>query len=305
MAGFHESVLREEVLRFLVTDRSGTYVDGTLGGGGHAEGICRALDGRGRLIGIDRDQEAIDASRERLSPFRGAVTLIRENFADMGTALSSLGVSAVAGVLFDLGVSSHQLDDPERGFSFRPGSSLDMRMDTRAIRSARDIVNTYSEERLAEILREYGEERAARRIARGIVRARPLGSASDLAGVVRECVGEQFLTKSLARVFQGIRIEVNGELDSLRRALALMPDLLGPGGHCVVISYHSLEDRIVKDFFRAEAADRIPAAHRLAPDEERTPRLRLLTRKPVVASVGESTRNTRARSAKLRAAERV
>ena len=305
MAGFHESVLQEEVLRFLLTDTEGTYVDGTVGGGGHAERICRALAPRGRLIGFDRDADALSAAGERLLPFGGAVTLVRGNFADMGTALRAMGVTAVAGILLDLGVSSHQLDRPERGFSFRPGAALDMRMDAGGAPSARDIVNTYSQERLAAILRDYGEERAARRIARGIIGARPLATAADLAGVVRECVGERFLTKSLARVFQAIRIEVNGELDSLRRALAGAPDLLVRGGRCVVISYHSLEDRIVKECFRAEAADRIPSAHRLAPDKPRTPRLALLTRKPVGASDEETTRNTRARSAKLRAAERV
>jgi len=305
VAGFHESVLREEVLRFLLTDRSGTYVDGTLGGGGHAEGICRALGEHGRLIGFDRDAEAIDAARERLRPFGGAVTLVRENFADMGSVLGAMGVRSVAGILLDLGISSHQVDTPGRGFSFRPGGALDMRMDTREAVSARDVVNTYGEERLAAILREYGEERAARRIARAIVMARPLATAGDLAGVVRECVGERFLTKSLARVFQAIRIEVNGELGHLRRVLAGVPDLLARGGRCVVISYHSLEDRVVKECFRAEAADRIPSAHRLVPDQQRTPRLALLTRKPVGASDEETARNTRARSAKLRAAERM
>lgn len=305
MAGFHEPVLREEVLRFLVTGKNLAYVDGTVGGGGHAESICAALGEGGRLIGFDRDGDAIRAAGERLSRFGTAVTLVRGNFADMARELRARGVNTVAGILLDLGISSHQIDAPERGFSFRPGAALDMRMDTRLSLNARDVVNAYSEERLEGILREYGEERAARRIARGIVRARPLATAGDLAGIVRACVGTRFLTKSLARVFQGIRIEVNGELDSLRRALAGMPDLLERGGRCVVISYHSLEDRIVKECFRAEAADRIVSAHRLVPDQQRSPRLTILTRKPVGASEEECARNTRARSAKLRAAERV
>ena len=236
MPGFHEPVLREEVLRLLLTDRGGTYVDGTVGGGGHAEGICRALTPPGRLIGFDRDGDALDAAGERLRGFGEAVTLVRGNFADMARELRARDVGGVAGILLDLGVSSHQLDRPERGFSFRPGAALDMRMDTRSALGARDVVNTYAEERLAAILREYGEERAARRIARGIVRARPLGSADDLARVVRACVGARFLTKSLARVFQAVRIEVNGELEQLRRALADAPDLLERGGRCVVIS---------------------------------------------------------------------
>ncbi|HUI10891.1 MAG TPA: 16S rRNA (cytosine(1402)-N(4))-methyltransferase RsmH [Bacteroidota bacterium] len=305
MAGFHESVLREEVIHFLVTDRGGTYVDGTVGGGGHAESICRALTAQGRLIGFDRDSDALGAAEARLSTLGAAVTLIRGNFADMAAELRARGVTRVAGIFLDLGVSSHQLDAQERGFSFRPGSALDMRMDTRATLSAREVVNTYSEERLAEILRMYGEERAARRIARGIVKARPVESADDLAAVVRRSAGGRFLTKSLARVFQGIRIEVNGELESLRHALQDVPDLLERGGRCVVISYHSLEDRIVKEFFRGEAADTIASAHKLLPDHRRSPRLVILTRKPVGASEGECARNTRARSAKLRAAERV
>jgi len=305
VAGFHESVLREEVIHFLVTDRGGTYVDGTVGGGGHAESICRALTAQGRLIGFDRDSDALGAAEARLSTLGAAVTLIRGNFADMAAELRARGVTRVAGIFLDLGVSSHQLDAQERGFSFRPGSALDMRMDTRATLSAREVVNTYSEERLAEILRMYGEERAARRIARGIVKARPVESADDLAAVVRRSAGGRFLTKSLARVFQGIRIEVNGELESLRHALQDVPDLLERGGRCVVISYHSLEDRIVKEFFRGEAADTIASAHKLLPDHRRSPRLVILTRKPVGASEGECARNTRARSAKLRAAERV
>jgi 16S rRNA (cytosine1402-N4)-methyltransferase len=177
-------------------------------------------------------------------------------------------------------------------------------MDSRRSVSAHEVINGYSQERLEAILREYGEERAARRIARGLVYARPIATALELNGVVERCVGGRYLTKSLARVYQAIRIEVNGELESLREALDSIPDLLLPGGRCVVIAYHSLEDRIVKEFFRREAADRIPSQSKYIPDLPRLPRLEILTRKPVTAAGQEIARNPRARSAKLRAAER-
>ena len=283
----------------------GIYVDGTVGGGGHAEVICENLGPRGRLIGFDADADAVEESRVRLMRFGSCVTLIRGNFRTIGAELGSLGVEKCAGILLDLGVSSHQIDQQERGFSFRPGGPLDMRMDNRQPLSARDILNGYTEEKLGEIFREYGEERAARRIAAAVVRARPVKTADDLNRVIEGCVGERYLTKSMARVYQAIRMEVNGELDSLRQALGSMPDLLFTGGRCVVIDYHSLEDRIVKEFFRDEAADRIPSQNKLVPDQPRVPRLRILTKKPLTATGQEIARNPRARSGKLRAAERL
>ena len=180
-----------------------------------------------------------------------------------------------------------------------------MRMDIRRPLGARDILNGYSEEKLGEIFREYGEERGARRIAAAVVRARPMETADDLNSVIEGCVGGRYLTKSMARVYQAIRMEVNGELGSLREALGAVPDLLFPGGRCVVIDYHSLEDRIVKEFFREEAADKIPSQNKLVPDLPRVPRLRILTKKPVTATGQEIGRNPRARSGKLRAAERL
>ena len=304
MSTYHEPVLTEETLALLITDRDGIYVDGTVGGGGHAEKICEHLGPRGRLIGIDADADAIEASRVRLDRFGSRVTLIRANFRHIVSELGTRGVQQLAGIVLDLGVSSHQIDQAERGFSFRADGKLDMRMDSRRPVSAHEVVNSYSQERLEAVLREYGEERAARRISRGLVRARPVATAGELNAVVERCVGGRYLTKSLARVYQAIRIEVNGELESLREALVSVPDLLLPGGRCVVISYHSLEDRIVKEFFRLEAADRIPSQHKLAPDLPRSPRLKILTRKPVTASGKEIAGNPRARSAKLRAAER-
>ena len=304
MSTYHEPVLAEETLALLITDREGTYVDGTVGGGGHAEKICEHLGPHGRLIGIDADAEAIEASYARLERFGPQVTLIRANFRHVVSELGTRGVKQLAGIVLDLGVSSHQIDQAERGFRFRSDGKLDMRMDSRQPVSAHEVINNYSQERLEAILREYGEERAARRIARGLVHARPVTTVGELNGVIERCVGGRYLTKSLARVYQAIRIEVNGELESLREALAAVPDLLLPGGRCVVIAYHSLEDRIVKEFFRGEAADRIPSQSKFIPDLPRSPRLGILTRKPVTATVQEIARNPRARSAKLRAAER-
>ncbi len=304
MSTYHEPVLAAETLSLLMTDREGTYVDGTVGGGGHAEKICGALSGRGRFIGIDADAEALAESRTRLEPFGSRVTLVRGNFRHVASELNALGIGHVAGIVLDLGVSSHQIDDAGRGFSFRAEGRLDMRFDDRRGVNAEEIVNGYPQERLEKIFREYGEEREARRISRALVYARPVANAGELNSVVERCVGGRYLTKSLARVYQALRIEVNGELDSLREALLSVPEILSPGGRCVVISYHSLEDRIVKEFFRAEAADRIPSQNKLVPDELRVPRLQILTRKPVTATGEEISRNGRSRSAKLRAAER-
>jgi len=305
MSKYHEPVLAEEMLSLLINDREGTYVDGTVGGGGHAEKICENLAPMGRLFGFDADADAVEESSVRLKRFGSQVTLIRGNFRGIAAALASIGVQKCAGILLDLGVSSHQIDQQERGFSFRPGGPLDMRMDIRHPVSAREILNGYSEEKLGEIFREYGEERAGRRVAAAVVRARPMESADELNMVIEGCVGGRYLTKSMARIYQSIRMEVNGELGSLRDALVSVPDLLSPGGRCVVIDYHSLEDRIVKEFFRDEAADRIPSLNKLVPDLPREPRLRILTKKPVTATGREIARNPRARSGKLRAAERL
>jgi len=305
MSTYHEPVLCAEALRYLFADDNGIYVDATVGGGGHAEAICRQLGPRGKLIGFDADVDAIVEAEKRLLPFAPRVTLIRENFRSIHDTLTARGIGGVAGIRFDLGVSSFQLDTGEKGFSFRTDDVLDMRMDRRRGLRARDVVNTYPEERLAQILRDYGEEHSARRIARAIVRARPVETTGALSAVVERSAGGRFLTKSLARVFQALRIEVNDELPSLAQALRDVPALLKPGGRCVVIAYHSLEDRIVKEFFRTEAADRIRSAHKYLPDVPREPRLEILTRKPVTAGEAERARNPRARSAKLRAAART
>jgi 16S rRNA (cytosine1402-N4)-methyltransferase len=284
------------------------YVDATLGGGGHAEALLERLSAQGRLLGIDADGEAIAFARQRLKRFGNRVELIHDNFRNLSALLADRSLSTVTGVLFDLGVSSHQLDDPHRGFSFQSDERLDMRMDQRLQTDAAAILNSYSREQLARIFSVYGEERLARPLAARIVQARataPLQSTAELARIVRERTGERFAVKSLARVFQALRIEVNRELDALEHALPAAISALETGGRIVVIAYHSLEDRIVKQRFRDAAARSSPRRSRFAPPEQIHPSLRLLTRSPVEADEEEIQLNPRARSAKLRAAERI
>jgi 16S rRNA (cytosine1402-N4)-methyltransferase len=303
-ATYHEPVLRDEVLSSLVTDPGGTYVDATVGGGGHAEEICKHLEGDGRLICFDLDEDALTASRERLRRFEHRVTFVRANFGGLREELRARGILSIRGLLLDLGVSSRQLDEGAKGFSFRADERIDMRMDRRQPLTGWDVVNTYAEARLAAILWEFGEERHARRIARRIVEARPIHTTGALRSVI-EAAGTSFLTKTLARVFQAIRIEVNGELKNLERVLTDLPVILAPGGRVVVLSYHSLEDRMVKDRFKREAAARVYSGHTYIEDTIRVPTLRVLTRKPIVATVAEAQSNPRARSAKMRVAERL
>jgi 16S rRNA (cytosine1402-N4)-methyltransferase len=262
----------------------------------------------GRIIGFDQDNDALTFAQARLARFGDRVTYRKGNFSTLATALAELGIGGVDGILLDLGVSSHHLDAADRGFSFQADAPIDMRMDREAPLDARTVVNTYGPDALSKVLWTYGEERNANRITRAIVRARerhPIGTTAELASAVESAVGGKFLKKTLARVFQAVRIEVNRELDHLASALRQGVDALSTGGRIVVISYHSLEDRIVKEYFRDEARTVIPSGHALVPDTPAEPRLRLLTRKPVEATPEECARNPRARSAKLRAAERI
>jgi 16S rRNA (cytosine1402-N4)-methyltransferase len=288
-----------------VRDPEGTYVDGTTGGGGHAGKICDVLRGQGRLICIDADADALAFAGERLRGNRERISFVQANFGTLRDTVASLGVTRMHGLLLDLGVSSYQLDEVSRGFSFRGDAPLDMRFDTRGGQNALGVLNGLDEAGLERILREYGEEFAARRIARAVIARRPVTTTRELADAVESAVGGRFLTKSLARVFQAVRIAVNHELENLHRALEQGRDLLVPGGRLVVIAYHSLEDRIVKEFFKAEAARVIPSGHPLIPDTERTPSLTIITRKPVVPSDDEQRNNPRARSARMRVAERT
>jgi len=302
---YHVPVLCSEVVEFLITNPAGIYVDGTVGGGAHAEQICSRLSEHGRLVCFDADADAVGYSSRRLKRFGEQATIVHANVRTLKAELRALGIEGIRGMLLDLGVSSYQLDEGSKGFSFRSDDPLDMRMDRRQSLSARDLVNNLSEKDLADLLWRYGEERQSRRIARRIVSSRPLETTGALGTVVESVVGARFLSKSLARVFQALRIAVNDELRSLEQTLTEALDLLEPGGRLVVISYHSLEDRIVKEFFRAEATTSIPSGHKYLPDIERVPRLRVVTKKPVQPSVEECSRNPRARSAKLRVAERM
>ena len=305
----HKPVLLDACIRALNIRPDGVYVDGTLGRAGHSLEIARRLT-TGRLICIDRDQAAIDAAQVRLAPWLDRVTLVRSNFSELGEILSGAGVSGADGMLFDLGVSSPQLDDASRGFSYMQDAPLDMRMDTSASLSAYEVVNTWSQEELRRILYEYGEERYAPAIAKAIVRARetaPVNTTLELVEIIRGAMPPAALREKqhpAKRSFQAIRIAVNGELDALPPMLEAAVDGLNPGGRLAVITFHSLEDRIVK----RTLADLAKGC--TCPPEfpvcvcGRKPRVRLVNRKPVTADGAELADNPRARSAKLRVAEK-
>ena len=306
----HTSVLLEEVLENLAIRPDGIYVDGTLGGGGHSFHILERLTDGGRLIGIDQDTDAIAAAGERLAQFGDAVTIVHDNYEHIGDVLSDLSVSGVDGILLDLGVSSYQLDNPERGFTYRTDAPLDMRMDRSSALTARDIVNTYSEEELTRILREYGEERCAARIAANIVRRRkesPLETTGELSSIVRASIPAKMREKGGnpdKRTFQAIRIACNRELDVLRDSLDTMIDLLNPGGRLCVITFHSLEDRIVKNAFRRnENPCTCPPEFPVCVCGKK-PKGRVITRKAIAPSPEELKVNRRSASAKLRVFEK-
>ncbi len=306
----HVSVLLDECIENLNIRPGGVYVDGTLGLGGHSEQIARRL-GAGRLIGIDRDPSAIARAGERLRPWGDRVTLVHGNFGDVTQILDGLGVPGADGMLFDLGVSSPQLDEAERGFSYMLDAPLDMRMDSTASLSAFDVVNGWSEERLNRILWDYGEERYARRISAAILRSRaekPIESTLELVEIIKSAMPAAALREKqhpAKRSFQAIRIAVNDELGEVERMMDSAPDRLNPGGRLCVISFHSLEDRIVKNgIARREHGCTCP---REAPvcTCGFVQTLRSVSRKPILPSEDEIERNPRSRSAKLRVAERV
>ena len=306
----HVSVLLNECIDNLNTDPAGTYVDGTLGMGGHSEKIAEKLT-TGRLICIDRDASAIDYARERLKLFSDRITFVHANFADTVGVLDDLGIEGVNGMLFDLGVSSPQLDETERGFSYMKDAPLDMRMDRSEGLTAYDIVNTWSEERLNRILWDYGEEKYARRISRAIINKRekkPIESTLELSDTIKSAMPPQALREKqhpAKRSFQAIRIAVNDELGAVAKMAESVPDRLLPGGRLCIISFHSLEDRIVKSAIAAR--ENGCTCPREAPictcGFVKT--LKSVYRKPILPSEEEIENNPRARSAKLRVAERV
>ena len=306
----HVSVLLNECIDNLNTDPAGTYVDGTLGMGGHSEKIAEKLT-TGRLICTDRDASAIDYARERLKLFSDRITFVHANFADTVEVLDDLGIEGVNGMLFDLGVSSPQLDETERGFSYMKDAPLDMRMDRSEGLTAYDIVNTWSEERLNRILWDYGEEKYARRISRAIINKRekkPIESTLELSDTIKSAMPPQALREKqhpAKRSFQAIRIAVNDELGAVAKMAETVPDRLLPGGRLCIISFHSLEDRIVKSAIAAR--ENGCTCPREAPictcGFVKT--LKSVYRKPILPSEEEIENNPRARSAKLRVAERV
>ncbi len=298
MSDYHEPVLLEEVIAFLAPTPEGVLVDATFGGGGHARAMADRIPDH-VVIGIDRDPEARANA--------GDIQVLDGDFGDLGDLLDDAGIDVIAGALFDLGISSHQVDEPARGFSFHAEGPLDMRMDLTQELTAAEVVNTYPEADLARVIFTYGEEGQARRIARAIVTARPLSTTTELATVIAEAMPAALRRAGhpARKTFQAIRIEVNDELDSVSRGVDAALERLTVGGRCVVISYHSLEDRIVKRRF----AD--GAAGCECPPEfpvcicGREPELRLITRKPVMATENEVRTNPRARSARLRVAEKA
>ncbi len=289
----HQPVLVDAVIRWLAPRDGGIYVDGNLGLGGHSAAILAASDPRGRVIGLDWDEDAIRQAERNLAIYGERVTILRRNFAEIPAVLADLGLHRVDGLLLDLGLSSLQLDVSGRGFSFQGCEPLDMRMDTRCRRTAADLLNQAAEEELADIFFYYGEERQARRIAARIVARRksePFTTTRQLVELIEEAVPRRFHPKKIhvaTKVFQALRIAVNRELDNLEKILAGLDAIIRPGGRICIISFHSLEDRLVKNAFR------------------NTPGLRALTTKPVIAEEGELQDNPRARSARMRCAERT
>ena len=311
MAFEHKSVLLEETVDSLNIKLDGIYVDGTLGGGGHAFEVCSRLGEKGRLIGIDQDADAIRAASERLSVFGDRVTVVRNNYVNIAEVLASLGIEKVDGIYLDLGVSSYQLDTAERGFTYREEDApLDMRMDQRGGETAADIVNTYSESDLYRIIRDYGEDRFAKNIAKHIVKRRqekPFETAGELAETIRAAIPARVRATGghpAKRTFQAIRIELNHELDVLENSIDRMIDFLNPGGRLSIITFHSLEDRIVKNRFR------INENHCTCPPEfpvcmcGKKSNGRVVTRKPIVPTEEELETNKRSKSSKLRVFER-
>lgn len=310
MAFKHKSVLLEETVEGLAIKPDGIYVDGTLGGGGHAFEVCSRLNEQGRFIGIDQDAAAIEAASERLRDFGEKVTIIRSNYCEMKSRLHEIGVDKVDGIVIDLGVSSYQLDTAERGFSYRVDAPLDMRMDQRQQLTAREIVNTYSEADLYRVIRDYGEDKFAKNIAKHIVIERqkaPIETTGQLNEIIRHSIPMKFQKTSghpSKRTFQAIRIELNRELDVLRESLDDMIEMLNPGGRICIITFHSLEDRIVKSAFRKNENPCTCPTHFPVCVCGNVSKGKVITRKPILPSEEELEYNSRSKSAKLRIFER-
>ena len=307
----HVSVLLQETIEGLNIRPDGIYADGTLGGGGHASEVAARLTEGGRLIGIDQDADAIAAATERLKPFGDRVTIVRDNYGNMKHVLADLGIEAVDGICLDLGVSSYQLDTAERGFSYMEDAPLDMRMDRRADRTAADLVNDCTEQELFRIIRDYGEDRFAKNIAKHIVKARErkaIRTTGELADIIRGAIPMKIQVTGghpAMRTFQALRIALNGELQVLEDSIDEMIGLLKPGGRICIITFHSLEDRIVKNGFRRnESPCTCPPGFPVCVCGKKS-RGTVVTKKPILPTEEETEENPRSRSAKLRIFERA
>ena len=306
----HKSVLLKETIDNLKVKPDGIYVDGTLGGAGHASEVCKLLSATGRLIGIDQDDAAIRAASERLRDYQDRTMIIRSNYCHMVPELKKRGINSVDGIVLDLGVSSYQLDHAERGFTYREDVPLDMRMDQRQTKTAEDIVNTYSESDLYRIIRDYGEDKFAKNIAKHIVIERqkaPIETTGQLNEIIRHAIPMKFQKTAghpSKRTFQAIRIELNRELDVLRESLDDMIEMLNPGGRICIITFHSLEDRIVKSAFRKNENPCICPSHFPVCVCGNVSKGKVITRKPILPSEEELEYNSRSKSAKLRIFER-
>ena len=307
----HYSVLLNETIEQLDIKENGIYVDGTLGGGGHANAVLQRLGDGGRLIGIDPDAAAIQAAGERLAPFGDKVTVVRSNYSAMPQVLEDLGIHGVDGIVLDLGVSSYQLDTVERGFTYREDTVLDMRMDQRQTKTARDIVNDYTETELFHMIRDYGEDKFARNIAKHIVAARekkPIETTGELNDIIRAAIPAKVRAKGghpSKKTYQAIRIELNHELDVLKNTLGQMIDLLNDHGRICVITFHSLEDRIVKNIFNtSEKPCTCPPSFPVCVCGKKS-KGKVISRKPILPSEEELAVNSRSKSAKLRVFERI
>jgi len=305
----HKSVLLDETIENLKIKPDGIYVDGTLGGGGHSYEIAKRLKG-GRLIGIDQDEAATFAAGEHLSEFKDKVTIVRNNYSNMKQVLQDLGINQVNGILLDLGVSSYQLDTIERGFSYKEDAPLDMRMDTRNDKTAKDIVNGYSEMRLYQVIRDYGEDKFAKNIAKHIIRMRtekPLETTFELIEAIKAAIPMKLRVNTghpAKKTFQAIRIELNQELEVLKETLADMIDLLAPEGRLCIITFHSLEDRIVKSCFRTNENPCTCPPNFPVCICGKKPTGTMISRKPILPSEEEILYNKRSKSAKLRVFEK-
>ncbi len=308
----HKSVLLEETIEYLNIHPDVIYVDGTLGGGGHAYEVCRRLSKKGRFVGIDQDADAIKAATGRLAQFEDRVQIIRNNYCEMQEALAELGIVKVDGIVLDLGVSSYQLDDPARGFTYRSmDAPLDMRMDTRQSFTAKELINTYSEYELYRVIRDYGEDKFAKNIAKHIVMAREkkeIETTGELTEIVKAAIPAKVRMSGghpSKRTFQAIRIELNRELEVLQDSLEDMICLLNPGGRLCVITFHSLEDRVVKNIYKkSENPCTCPSDFPVCVCGKK-PLGKAVTRKPIIPSEEEIEYNPRSKSAKLRVFERM